>query len=81
MPRLRQIPLLGTRWGLGRPIQIILTILMVIIFSSILELDYVIVDLTLCYLATRIYFVGNTIRHQEAGEFPTLQDSAGHQTK
>ena len=52
---------------------------MVIIFVYILELNYVTVYLMLCFISPRIYSVDNTIRHQEADEFPTLQDSDHHQ--
>ena len=51
---------------------------MVRILASILELNYVILDIVLCFLAPHIYSVDNTIRHQEASRFPTFQDSAGH---
>ena len=66
---------------LQQPVQIILIIPMIRIFASILELYYAIVDLTLCFLVPHIDSVGNTIRHLEAGKFPTLQHSSVHQTK
>ena len=70
------------RFGLlQRPVQIILVISMVRMFLSILEVYYVIVYLTLCFLSPHIYSVDNTIRYWEAGKLPTLQDSAGLQTK
>ena len=70
------------RFGmLQQPVQIILIILTVGIFAYILELDYIIVYLTLCFLEPHTYSVGNNIRHWEAGKSPTLQDSVGHQTK
>ena len=54
---------------------------MVMIFVSIIEFNYVIVYLTFCFLAPKVHSVGDNIRHQAAGEFSTLQDSDGRQTK
>ena len=54
---------------------------MVRIFASIFESDYVIVDLTLCFISPHIYSVDNTIRNLEAGKFPMIQNSAVHQKK
>ena len=65
---------------LQHPVQMILIIPMIIIFLSILELNYVIVYLMLCFLAPCIYSVDYNIRHREVGKFPTFQRSAGHQT-
>ena len=64
---------------LQQPIQIILSIPMVRVFVSILELDYVIIDLTLCFISPHIYSIDNTTRHQEAGEWPMFQDLVGQQ--
>ena len=54
---------------------------MVRIFGSVLELDYVIVDLVLCCIAPHIYSVDNTIRHRGAVKLPTLQDLASQLKK